>query len=140
MKYVAGFYLSEDSQKVVLLQKARPPWQAGRYNAVGGKVEQGETSSQAMIREFQEETGVEVTTWEAFAELHGPDWDCTFFRAWGDVDKCQTIEAEEPVKVFDVENVKLMSGDVAISNVPWLLGMALNTRGGLKLPTRIEYL
>ena len=39
---------------------------------MGGKLEQGESSLQAMIRECQEETGLEVRQWETLGNLTFP--------------------------------------------------------------------
>lgn len=57
-KYVLGFAFDEYNDHVVLIKKNRPEWQAGKYNGVGGKVEVGELHSEAMVREFHEETGI----------------------------------------------------------------------------------
>jgi 8-oxo-dGTP pyrophosphatase MutT (NUDIX family) len=56
---VVGFAFRPDLDKVVLMQKARPDWQAGQLNGVGGRVKQGEEGvpAVAMQREFLEETG-----------------------------------------------------------------------------------
>lgn len=43
---------------VLLLRKAKPEWQAGLLNGVGGKLEEGETVFQCARREFTEETTV----------------------------------------------------------------------------------
>jgi 8-oxo-dGTP diphosphatase len=140
-KYAAGFLIDPDRQQVVLLKKAKPTWQAGRYNAVGGKVEPGETPVEAMRREFLEEAGVDVplSSWEKFVFMEGPGWECSFFRAWGDPLKCYTTDPIEPIEVFKVDTVKVMTSEQAISNVPWLLGIALNTSGGLALPVKVNY-
>ncbi len=57
---VCGFVFSDDYVRVVLVHKKRPRWQAGRWNGVGGHVQEGESVREAMVREFEEETGVEV--------------------------------------------------------------------------------
>ena len=54
-EYVVGFRF--DGRNVLLLRKNRPPWQAGRLNGVGGKVEPNEGCALAMIREYKEEVG-----------------------------------------------------------------------------------
>lgn len=76
MKYSIGFCFSFDKEKVVLIKKEKPAWQKGRLNGVGGKIELGETAEACMIREFQEETGVETSfeNWTKFAIMQGRDW------------------------------------------------------------------
>jgi 8-oxo-dGTP diphosphatase len=56
--YVNGFMFSPDHQRVALIHKRQPTWQAGYLNGIGGKIELGETAAEAMVREFSEETGV----------------------------------------------------------------------------------
>jgi len=56
--YVVGFVFDEKMERVVLITKNRPAWQAGLLNGVGGHIEVGETPFVAMAREFEEETGV----------------------------------------------------------------------------------
>ncbi|MFS0864647.1 NUDIX domain-containing protein [Fredinandcohnia sp. 179-A 10B2 NHS] len=54
--YVVGLVFDIEMKNVLLLHRKKEPYQ-GLYNGVGGKVEQGENSYQAMIRELEEETG-----------------------------------------------------------------------------------
>lgn len=72
-EYVCGFMFDRDMERVVLIRKSKPQWQAGKLNGVGGKVEIKETVKavpgltsgfhiyetppEAMAREFLEETG-----------------------------------------------------------------------------------
>lgn len=46
--YVVGFMLDQAREHVVLIEKNRPAWQAGKLNGVGGKVEPGEFPVNAM--------------------------------------------------------------------------------------------
>ena len=64
--YVVGFLFNPDMTEVVLIKKNRPDWQKGLLNGVGGKIESGEDPITAMIREFKEETGVEIYNWNLF--------------------------------------------------------------------------
>lgn len=70
-KYVLGFAYSENAESVVLIEKDRPDWQAGKLNGVGGKIETGEYPEIAMVREFEEETGVVTTIndWSCFGQM-----------------------------------------------------------------------
>jgi 8-oxo-dGTP pyrophosphatase MutT (NUDIX family) len=58
--YVAGFMFSPDFENVILIEKEKPAWQKGKYNAVGGKIENAETPMVAMAREFKKETFIET--------------------------------------------------------------------------------
>ena len=49
-----------DETQVALVLKDHPDWQAGKLNAIGGKISNAETPTNAMVREFAEETGSET--------------------------------------------------------------------------------
>jgi 8-oxo-dGTP diphosphatase len=74
-RYVVGFAFAEDLRTVLLIRKNRPSWQTGRWNGVGGKVEPGEDYLSAMVREFREETGLDVPPdkWKHIVTYHGPE-------------------------------------------------------------------
>jgi len=55
--YVMGFIFNETGDKVLLMRKNKPEWQAGRWNGIGGKIKEDEFSLEAMRRECEEETG-----------------------------------------------------------------------------------
>ena len=55
--YVLGFVFNYSKNQVLLIEKQRPAWQMGRWNGIGGEIEEGETPYQAMVRESVEETG-----------------------------------------------------------------------------------
>lgn len=69
MDYVLGFVFSEHKKMVLLIEKKRPAWQAGKLNGIGGKVEPGESPLAAMVREAREETGLEITDWRHYATM-----------------------------------------------------------------------
>lgn len=46
---------------VALIRKDRPDWQAGLFNFIGGKVNEGEDIRSAAIRELKEEADLTVT-------------------------------------------------------------------------------
>ncbi len=60
MNYSCAFAV-DNFNNILLIEKNKPKWQAGFLNGVGGKVEFGETTREAMTREFQEETGIYVS-------------------------------------------------------------------------------
>lgn len=55
-KYV--LILADKDNCTLLVEKQSPEWQKGKFNLIGGKVEEGETLNNAAIREFNEETGL----------------------------------------------------------------------------------
>lgn len=70
-QYVVG--LAVNQGWVALIRKAKPAWQAGRLNGIGGKVEPGEDPQLAMAREFEEEAGV-ATPAEPFGHRTLPEY------------------------------------------------------------------
>lgn len=75
-RMVVGLMFTDDMEEVVLLHKEHGPrCVVGRWNGVGGKVEDDETPRQAMRREFEEETGVDTvpTKWHHFVTLISND-------------------------------------------------------------------
>ena len=53
-RYVLGFAFDPRMDRVMLIKKTRPAWQAGRLNGIGGHIEQDELSCEAMRREFSQ--------------------------------------------------------------------------------------
>ncbi|MDQ3064823.1 MAG: 8-oxo-dGTP diphosphatase [bacterium] len=67
MKQLTLLFLIKDSS--VLLAMKKRGFGVGRWNGVGGKLEQNETVEQAMIRECQEEICVIPTDYEKVAKI-----------------------------------------------------------------------
>lgn len=120
-RYCAGFMFNENGQ-VALIRKARPAWQAGKFNAIGGHIEVGESPASAQVREFFEETGyaTTITQWWPFAVLSGEDFAVHFFCTYGKLELLKSTTDEEvvvlPISDITVEN--------AIPNLTWLIPMA----------------
>jgi len=151
-EYVCGFCFDERLQRVVLIEKAQPAWQAGRLNGVGGKVEPGETAADAMAREFEEEAGVllrartvdaerrDQDVWTPFCILtlsEGDDADdagagedrVVFYRAVSTdaVHDVRTVESE-PIRRIPVRDI-LQPGEVreqCLPNLRWLIPLAMD--------------
>lgn len=72
-RYCLGFMVSTCMQHVVLIKKdtdkPEQSWQNGLLNGVGGGLEAGENSLNAMVREFKEETGIEHHEWNFCGEV-----------------------------------------------------------------------
>lgn len=133
--YVNGFLFSPDRQRVALIRKRQPAWQAGRMNGIGGKVEPGETSLEAMVREFEEEAGVSTLPddWQHFVTLSGEGFVIRFYRAFSDrIDDVRTVEAEE-VSVHPVDTLP----ERVLHNLRWLIPMALDAKLDLQNPVQV---
>lgn len=125
--YVLGLAFNADQSKTVLIKKTRPAWQAGKMNAVGGKIDAGETAIDAMCREFQEETGLttQADEWHHFMNIVGKDGTVFCYRLFDDkILNARTMEDQEIV-IVDVDLNALKH--TAMSNIPWLIGIATDT-------------
>ncbi len=127
--YVVGFAFDEGPYQyriggeVALIRKARPDWQRGCLNGIGGHIEEGESSHEAMVREFKEETDVEIVDWNLFAKLQGKDWSVDFYRAFGiDLTTLKTVTDEE-VLVYPVDRLPAK----VLPNLRWLIPLALDS-------------
>ena len=69
-KFVVGFAFNMNASFVLLIRKLHPSWQKGHLNGIGGKVEEGETTPEAMCRECEEETGLSLT-WQRRGMIQG---------------------------------------------------------------------
>lgn len=103
--YVVGFLFAAELDRVVLIRKARPRWQRGLLNGVGGKAEQGESAQAAIEREFREEAGVLIPQlcWRHYLTLDvsagASGALCHFLEARSSrVTDCHTV-TDEPIEV-----------------------------------------
>jgi len=121
--YVCGFMFSPQHRIVLLIKKERPAWQAGKYNGAGGKIERGETPTEAMQREFREETGIDHADWTHFATVAGyKDHFCVhFFHATGDISRATSMTDEEVVRV----QISNLHDWPLVRGLHWLIWLAL---------------
>jgi 8-oxo-dGTP diphosphatase len=116
-----------DNERVALIRKKHPKWQEGCLNGIGGKINDGEFPDAAMQREFKEETGLDTSHvgWYKFCVMGNSLFDCKCYTA-----HCSLHEWEAIATQTDEEVVKLPISKIkqhkCISNVPWLVEMALN--------------
>lgn len=119
--YVAGFRIDPAAGTVALIRKGKPDWQAGKLNAIGGKIEDGEDQPDAMRREFREEAGLDIPDWQWFATVEGEWGTVWFFRSFGPTSGVRTMEAE-PIEVHPLDAVPYAE---CLPNLSWLLPLAL---------------
>ena len=124
--YVAGFLLLGDG--VLLVRKNRPEWQAKYLNGIGGEVLPNEEPDVAMVREFKEEVGIEITDWNLFANEEGPGYEVYFYRCrlprnyLGSFNKVNDVGEE--LEWHPHRYVR----DPMIGNLNWLLPLASDPR------------
>lgn len=131
-EYVLGFGFNRNKDRVVLIHKTKPDWQAGKLNGVEGKVESYDKDfTEAMIREFKEETGVETEAdmWNHFAtmtfenDIMGGVAKVYCFRMFSNsVFQCKTVEQEE-IELIPLARLKFHD---KIKNLDILIPAALD--------------
>lgn len=67
-KYTLGFIECVEADSILLLNREKPP-HMGRWNGVGGKLEENETPLECIIRETQEETTLDITDYRSRGAL-----------------------------------------------------------------------
>lgn len=139
--YVCGFIINRHNNTVLLIQKNRPAFQAGKWNGIGGKVEPNESPFVAMVRECREESGVDTLTnqWTWTIRLRGSDFQIDYFRLfadehWGWMPNYASL-TDEPVAECNID--KLMSIPT-LDNLKWILPFQLQT--GAQLPIHVRWL
>jgi len=124
-KYVLGFVFNDDLTKVLLIKKLRPSWQAGKHNGIGGKIEDGETPYEAMIREAKEESNIdtEYWSWLHVGDMSGIDWKVIIYvtRHQGEEYDAESLTDEE-IGWFDIKDLP----NEALYNLDWLVPLALD--------------
>jgi len=136
-KYVTGFLFSKDSSHIVLINKINPQWQRGLFNGIGGKIEINESSIDAMVREFVEETGVttQQADWTCYAKVVRPNcYDVDVYFAHSDLAfTAKTIEQEQVhiIKLIDLPNN-------VIPNLRWLIPLALDQQADFSTPVLLQ--
>jgi 8-oxo-dGTP pyrophosphatase MutT (NUDIX family) len=130
--YVLGFYFGKDREDVYLIEKLKPAWQKGKFNGIGGHIEEGETPHAAMVREMHEETGLVVPHWRHYATMVDGDarivvFDAVYEEKW--LPLLPSNPTAEKVIVANVPSIilnRFTPRYPVIGNLPWLITMALD--------------
>lgn len=129
IEYVLVFVFSLDGEKVLLIRKNRPGWQAGLLNGLGGKVEKGEAPVSAAYREVEEESGLDpfkVSELLHFAILQGEGYKVLCYRSKSDWIGTAESKTDEQVGVYSVRSLLETHNSKLMSNLHYLLPVALH--------------
>ena len=130
--YVLALLFTADGRQVVLVRKARPAWQAGRVNALGGKLAAGESPLEAARREVHEEAGVHVREWEEFLVWDDPIYRMHALRAFDDAARRARTAEDQEVFLAPVDALPAN----LIDNLRWLVPLALDR--DVAVPVRVR--
>lgn len=132
--YVVGFAFSFNKKELVLIHKERPDFQKNKLNGVGGKRKEDpakqrefiETSKEAMVREFEEETGVKINDFELYATCidlqKGITLDC--YRFFTDRIYQTKTMTDERIGIYSVADLDTLP---LLENLKVLIPMAIDT-------------
>lgn len=132
LEYVLALLFTADGREIVLVRKTRPAWQAGRVNALGGKIHDGEALRDAARREVLEEAGVDVTGWEELLVWHDPEYRLRVVRAFDDAARHARTAEDQEVFLAHVGTLPL---DV-IDNLRWIIPLALDRDVAIPIAVR----
>lgn len=108
---VMALAFSSDLSKVTLMYKHRPSYLADKWNAIGGKVEPGETPLAACQREFREEAGVDVSAdrWVLIGHLLVSDTEyIAVYAVQLHATESPVACTDEPIGEFSPYSVRLL--------------------------------
>ncbi len=120
--FVLGLVFNQSKDRVLLIEKKRPVWMKGKWNGIGGHIEDYETPLQAMKRESKEETGFQRTWTHTI----------TFVCPGGTVYVFVSICASDTVHYNQIEDERLhewpVSGvECTMENLKWIIPLCLST-------------
>ncbi len=134
IEYCCGFLFANNryvGKCVLLIEKRRPKWQAGKLNGIGGHVEPGETPHQAQVREFEEEAGLRIEQWSPVAVLTGDGFRVHFFAAHTDEETLKSTRSVTDEMVISVK-VEEIANLPVLPNLRVIIPLALDTSGIVK--------
>lgn len=127
--YTVGFVFDSSLEEVALILKTHPDWQKGKLNGIGGRIEEGETSLECIVREIKEETGLstEPSLWQHFATIYENEAkvDILALKYGGPKDKVKT-KTDEKVSWYNAKDLP----EKTVQGVSWLIPLAFERLRG----------
>ena len=132
--YVLALLFTPDGSRVALMRRTRPAWQAGRVNALGGKLLPLESAAAAASREVLEEAGVRVpeAAWREVVVWRDPVYRMHVLSAFHEA--AASARTAEDQEVFLAETSDLPAE--SIENLRWLIPLALDRDVALPVEVR----
>jgi 8-oxo-dGTP diphosphatase len=126
-RYVAGLYFWQN--QVLLIRKQKPAFMNGKLNGIGGKMEDRESPLSAMIREFEEETGLHERDWQHFATLQGRNFEVEWFKCEKAYQGSRPVSLDPEIEKTEWVNVSDVRYGNPMNNLTWLIQMAYADTG-----------
>ena len=107
MKNLVVGLIFDNKNRVLLINKERPEYLKGKLNGVGGKVEDGESDLNAIIRETKEETNLDIKDWVLYSQANLKDFKISFFYTTLDSEEIEKYESltDEILELHDINNL-----------------------------------
>ena len=121
--YVLGFIFNREKNRVLLIKKKRPEWQAGHWNGIGGKIEKDETPLDAMNRETLEEVDLSFT-FEHIITFVCPGGTVFVFKGiYGGNSISFNQKEDEQLRVWNLDTLPF----TMMANLKWIIPVCLST-------------
>lgn len=131
--YVLGLIFNKSKNKILLVEKRKPEWMKGMWNGIGGKIEEGEKSIEAMIRETIEETTYNFTFTHTITFIC-PGGTVFVFKAFctNANDQISYEQAEnEELRIWPLYNLPV----TMMANLKWIIPLSLSS---VQLPVIVQ--
>ena len=119
--YVLGLVLDKYKTEILLIKKEKPLWMKEHWNGIGGKIEENETSLQAMHRECSEETGFDYDFEHTITFICPGGTVFVFMTTTTHIDYIQ--KEEELLKIWDMNKLPKLLMD----NLNWIIPLSMST-------------
>lgn len=139
VRYSMGLAFDSELRHVVLLEKNKPDFLKGLWNAPGGKIEPNETELDCCVREFWEETGVEIapSNWvHAFCMVNEYNaYTLDVFYTWSDDIHHAKTTTDERVSVVPLQFLDMYQ---LAPNINWMIPFCVHRSLSFELPIGIK--